>query len=221
MKNIKLSLKHVIEFERKRFNETHLLNQENELFGRDKNDPENEEDQNVVTLEFNKQKVFRLEQQLNVLHNKLDKAFKSKTKSKFVHEMGLQEQVRQAMEQLLLLGVGMSGTKTYCENANEEQIDPMSLQYNNVEDSQTHLDQTYHMKIKAEPRFEYSNIESCLQEISSTSKFKILKEKYLPKIQNELEASKIILKNRQIQIDSLRAKVSLIVDFIKTKVGRP
>jgi hypothetical protein len=125
------------------------------------------------------------------------------------------------MEQLLLLGVGMSGSKTYCENANEEQIDPMSLQYNNVEDAQTHLDQTYHMKIKAEPRFEYLNIESCLQEISSTSKFKMLKEKYLPKIQNELEASKVILKNRQIQIDSLRAKVSLIVDFIKTKVGRP
>jgi hypothetical protein len=62
MKNIKLSLKHVIEFERKKFNETHLLNQENEHFGRDKDDPENEEDQNVVTLEFNKQKVFRLEQ---------------------------------------------------------------------------------------------------------------------------------------------------------------
>jgi len=70
-----------------------------------------------------------------VLYNKLEKAFKSKTKTKFVHEMGLQEQVRQAMEQLLLLGVGMSGTKTYSENANEEQIDPMSLQYNNIEDS--------------------------------------------------------------------------------------
>jgi hypothetical protein len=54
MKNIKLGLKHVIEFERKRFNETHTLNQENEMFGREKDDAEDEEGENVVTLEFNK-----------------------------------------------------------------------------------------------------------------------------------------------------------------------
>jgi hypothetical protein len=61
MKNVKLGLKHVIEYERKRFNETHMINQENELFGGDMKENEKDEN-NVVTLEFNKHKVFKLEQ---------------------------------------------------------------------------------------------------------------------------------------------------------------
>ena len=93
--SVKLSLQSVLKVERKQFNEL-SINQDNIFFNQD------QDEENLL----NKDKVFSLEQNLKYLDLKLLEAFNSDSLN-FISELGLQQQVRVCMEELLLLGIGL------------------------------------------------------------------------------------------------------------------
>ena len=59
IKNIKISLKNVVEYERKEFNGTQIINEGNDMFTNEKEQDDDEE--NVIKAQFNKKNVFKLE----------------------------------------------------------------------------------------------------------------------------------------------------------------
>ena len=59
----------------------------------------------------------------------------------------------------MTLGVGMSGLKTHMADYDQDEQDPMAIQYSNTAPNSAFLDQTYHLKISKNAKFDFSKIK--------------------------------------------------------------
>lgn len=86
-----------------------------------------------------------------------------------------------------------------------------------------HVQNNYHLRIAKRANLfnemkDMDGLGKVIEELREIPKFKQLHQKYGAKIENEMEIIKNVLVNRQVQIDTLRAKASVLYDMLNKKI---